>query len=60
MGNSGEPVISKIDELNIQKPIFTYIVSMYAPNSRHRGHARAIVSGGMGTAKSKAALLGAT
>ncbi|EOI55427.1 succinate--CoA ligase subunit alpha [Enterococcus gilvus] len=52
-GTSEEMAAAKIKELNIQKPICAYIAGMHAPENKKMGHAGAIVSGNMGTVKSK-------
>lgn len=52
-GCSEELAAAKIKELNLQKPVCAYIAGMYAPENKKMGHAGAIVSGGMGTVKSK-------
>lgn len=56
-GTSEEMAAAKIKELNIKKPICAYIAGMYAPENKKMGHAGAIVSGNMGTVKSKVAAL---
>lgn len=56
-GTSEEMAAAKIKELGIKKPICAYIAGMYAPENKRMGHAGAIVSGGMGTVKSKVAAL---
>lgn len=52
-GTSEEMAAAKIKELKIKKPICAYIAGMYAPENKRMGHAGAIVSGDMGTVKSK-------
>lgn len=52
-GCSEELAAAKIKELDLQKPVCAYIAGMYAPENKKMGHAGAIVSGGMGTVKSK-------
>ena len=52
-GTSEELAAAKIRELGITKPICAYIAGMSAPEGKKMGHAGAIVSGGMGTVKSK-------
>ena len=56
-GCSEELAAAKINELGLKKPVFAYIAGMYAPENKRMGHAGAIVSGGMGTVKSKVAAL---
>lgn len=52
-GTSEEMAAAKIRELGIKKPICAYIAGISAPEGKKMGHAGAIVSGGMGTVKSK-------
>ncbi len=52
-GTSEEMAAAKIKELGITKPICAYIAGMSAPEGKKMGHAGAIVSGNMGTVKSK-------
>lgn len=52
-GTSEEMAAAKIKELDIKKPICAYIAGMSAPENKKMGHAGAIVSGNMGTVKSK-------
>ena len=56
-GASEELAAAKIREIGCTKPVFAYIAGMYAPEGKKMGHAGAIVSGGMGTVKSKVAAL---
>ncbi len=56
-GTSEEMAAAKIKEIGLKKPVFAYIAGMYAPENKRMGHAGAIVSGGMGTVKSKVAAL---
>lgn len=56
-GTSEEMAAAKIKELGLKKPVYAYIAGMYAPENKRMGHAGAIVSGGMGTVKSKIAAL---
>lgn len=56
-GASEELCAQKIKEIGLEKPVFAYIAGMYAPEGKRMGHAGAIVSGGMGTVKSKVAAL---
>lgn len=56
-GCSEELAAAKIKELGLKKPVCAYIAGMYAPENKKMGHAGAIVSGGMGTVKSKVAAL---
>ncbi len=56
-GASEELCARKIKEIGLKKPVFAYIAGMYAPEGKRMGHAGAIVSGGMGTVKSKVAAL---
>ncbi len=56
-GTSEEMAAAKIKELGLKKPVYAYIAGMYAPEGKKMGHAGAIVSGGMGTVKSKVAAL---
>lgn len=52
-GASEELAAAKIREIGLEKPVFAYIAGMSAPEGKKMGHAGAIVSGGMGTVKSK-------
>lgn len=52
-GASEELAAAKIREIGLKKPVFAYIAGMSAPEGKKMGHAGAIVSGGMGTVKSK-------
>lgn len=52
-GTSEEMAAAKIKELNLKKPVYAYIAGRYAPENKCMGHAGAIVSGNMGTVKSK-------
>lgn len=56
-GASEELCAQKIKDIGLKKPVFAYIAGMYAPEGKRMGHAGAIVSGGMGTVKSKVAAL---
>lgn len=56
-GTSEEMAAAKIKEIGLKKPVYAYIAGMYAPANKRMGHAGAIVSGGMGTVKSKVAAL---
>lgn len=56
-GTSEEMAAAKIKEIGLKKPVYAYIAGMYAPENKKMGHAGAIVSGGMGTVKSKVAAL---
>lgn len=56
-GTSEEMAAEKIREIGLKKPVYAYIAGMYAPENKRMGHAGAIVSGGMGTVKSKVAAL---
>jgi len=56
-GTSEEMAAAKIKELGLKKPVYAYIAGMNAPENKKMGHAGAIVSGGMGTVKSKVAAL---
>ena len=58
-GTSEEMAAAKIRELNLKKPVFAYIAGASAPEGKRMGHAGAIVSGGMGTVKSKTEALAA-
>lgn len=52
-GTSEEIAAAKIKEIGFKKPVYAYIAGMYAPANKRMGHAGAIVSGSMGTVKSK-------
>ena len=52
-GCSEELAAEKIMEMGTEKPVYAYIAGMYAPENKKMGHAGAIVSGNMGTVKSK-------
>jgi len=56
-GTSEEMAAAKIKEIGLRKPVYAYIAGMYAPENKKMGHAGAIVSGGMGTVKSKISAL---
>ncbi len=56
-GVSEELAAQKIIELGLKKPVCAYIAGANAPEGKKMGHAGAIVSGGMGTAKSKISAL---
>jgi succinyl-CoA synthetase alpha subunit len=52
-GLSEEDAAQYIAETKYPKPVFAYIAGAQAPEGKKMGHAGAIVSGGMGTARSK-------
>lgn len=52
-GASEEMAAAKIKELAIKKPICAYIAGIHAPENKRMGHAGAIVSGNIGTVRSK-------
>ncbi len=52
-GNMEELAARYISEKNYAKPVVAYIAGRSAPPSKRMGHAGAIISGNMGTAKSK-------
>ena len=60
IGGVGEEMAAeKIKELKIKKPIAAFIAGASAPDGKKMGHAGAIVTGNMGTAKSKIEALSA-
>ena len=56
-GTSEEDAAEYIIRTNYPKPVFAYIAGLQAPVGKKMGHAGAIISGGKGTATSKAAAL---
>ena len=52
-GNMEEMAARYISEKNYAKPVVAYIAGRSAPPEKRMGHAGAIISGNMGTAKSK-------
>ncbi len=56
-GTSEEDAAEYIRSTNYPKPVLAYIAGMQAPAGKKMGHAGAIISGGKGTATSKAAAL---
>jgi len=52
-GGSEELTAQYIKETNFPKPVIAYIAGSQAPEGKKMGHAGAIVSGSMGTARSK-------
>ncbi len=52
-GGSEELTAQYIKESNFPKPVIAYIAGSQAPEGKKMGHAGAIVSGSMGTARSK-------
>ncbi|MGA2193480.1 MAG: succinate--CoA ligase subunit alpha [Nitrospirota bacterium] len=54
IGGQGEELAAKfITDGKFTKPVFAYIAGLTAPEGRRMGHAGAIISGGVGTAKGK-------
>lgn len=56
-GGSEEEAAKYIKETNYPKPVVAFIAGTQAPEGKNMGHAGAIVSGGLGSAKSKARVL---
>ena len=56
-GGSEEEAAKYIKETNYPKPVVAFIAGTQAPEGKNMGHAGAIVSGGLGSAKAKAQIL---
>ena len=56
-GSAEELLAAHLEATRLRKPLVAYIAGRSAPPEKHMGHAGAIVSGGRGTAESKAAAL---
>lgn len=56
-GTSEEDAAAYIEQTKYPKPVMAYIAGMQAPAGKKMGHAGAIISGGKGTAVSKAIAL---
>ena len=52
-GNAEELAAQYIAETNYPKPVVAYIAGRLAPPGKRMGHAGAIITGNVGTAKSK-------
>lgn len=52
-GNAEELAAQYIEEINYPKPVVAYIAGRLAPLEKRMGHAGAIITGNVGTAKSK-------
>ncbi|MDR1153055.1 MAG: succinate--CoA ligase subunit alpha [Bifidobacteriaceae bacterium] len=59
IGGDAEERAAQFMSEHVTKPVVAYIAGFTAPEGKTMGHAGAIVSGGAGTARAKAAALGA-
>ena len=53
IGGNAEEIAAEYIRLHVKKPVVGFIAGQTAPPGRRMGHAGAIISGGMGTAKEK-------
>jgi len=57
IGGSDEEAAARYIQVNVSKPVVSYIAGVTAPAGKRMGHAGAIISGGEGTADAKFAAL---
>jgi succinyl-CoA synthetase alpha subunit len=59
IGGTAEEEAAEYIKLHVSKPVVAYIAGVTAPPGKRMGHAGAIISGGLGTAKDKFSALNA-